>query len=180
MIEGTRAIAGPERKEKRALLVLSDGQDTASGASLDDAVEAVRRAGVPVYAIGIEVDADPPPMCLNRPRGHQSWGGVRRDNDPPLRLGQRRTPVDEAGPSAAIRALTRLTEGTGGWTYRIVAAKRCKQICIRVAEELRNQYLLGYAPSAGAPEGGWRMVTVRTSRPGVSLAMRQGYYATSR
>lgn len=88
--------------------------------------------------------------------------------------------MDKPGPSAAIRALTRLTEGTGGWTYRIVAAKRCKRICIRVAEELRNQYLLGYVPSAGAPEGGWRMVTVRTSRPGVSLATRQGYYATSR
>ncbi len=181
VIEGTRAIAGPERKEKRALLVLSDGEDTASDATLDETVEAVRKAGVPVYAIGIEMDAEDPPMWGNRPRG--LFG---RDRDPPLGLGppwkrlpQRNAPGERPGPSVAIRALSRLTDGMGGWTYRIVAAKRCKEICIRVAEELRNQYLLGYVPSGGPPDAGWRAVTVRTARPGVTLATRQGYYATT-
>jgi Ca-activated chloride channel family protein len=181
VIEGTHAIAGPERKEKRALLVLSDGEDTASDATLDETVEAVRKGGVPVYAIGIEMDANDPPMWLNRP-----WERAGRDKDPPMglgppwkRLGQRQAPQRTPGPSAAIRALSRLTEGMGGWTYRIVAAKRCKEICIRAAEELRNQYLLGYVPSAGPPDGGWRTVTVRTSRRGVTLATRQGYYATT-
>jgi len=75
--------------------------------------------------------------------------------------------------------LTRLTDGTGGWTYPITAAKRCKEVCLRVAEELRNQYLLGYVPSAGGSHVSWRAVSVRTSRPGVSLVTRRGYYATT-
>ena len=94
------------------------------------------------------------------------------------RLGQRQAP----GNAGTVRGDPRIESphrGMGGWTYRIVAAKRCKEICIRVAEELRNQYLLGYVPSAGPPDGGWRTVTVRTSRRGVTLATRQGYYATT-
>ncbi len=181
VIEGTRAIAGPERKEKRALLVLSDGEDTASRATLDETVEAVRRAGVPVYAIGIEMDDDDPTISMD-----PAWRPLGRANEPPpglgppwKRLGQRQAPTNEPGPSAAIRALNRVTEGMGGWTYRVVAAKRCKEVCIRVAEELRNQYLLGYAPPADPPGGAWRAVTVWTSRHGVTLATRQGYYGAT-
>jgi hypothetical protein len=39
--------------------------------------------------------------------------------------------------------LTRLTEGTGDWTYPIAAAKRCKELCILMAQELRHQYHIG-------------------------------------
>lgn len=181
VLEGARAIASPGRKEKRALLILSDGEDTASAATLEEAVQGARRAGVPFYAIGIEVDEeDPGPRFApsGRPRGlgdgsrlgfDPLWKGL----DPPA-VRKPRT-----GPSEAIRTLTRLTEGTGGWTYPIVAARRCKEVCLRVAEELRDQYLLGYLPSDGARDGGWRTVVVRTSRPGVTLTTRAGYYAAS-
>lgn len=177
-IEGARAIAAPGRKEKRALLILSDGEDTASGATLDHAVEAVRRAGVPVYAIGIETDADDPTMWYDpaltragRPEG------APLGLDPLWRRPSRTSAKAREQPSAAIRALTRLTEGTGGWTYPIAAAKRCKELCIRVAQELRHQYLLGYNPTPSADDGGWRTVEIRTSRPGVVLSTRSGYYA---
>jgi VWFA-related protein len=178
VVEGAHAIRGPERKEKRALLILSDGEDTSSDASLDEAAEAVREAGVPVYAIGIEMD-DVDPTTWDRP-----WARLGRPDDAsggvdPLWRRVRPAPAPKAGTkvSAAIRALTRLTDGTGGWTYPIVAAKRCKEVCLRVAEELRNQYLLGYVPAPGETGGGWRTVSVRTSRPGITLATRSGYYA---
>ena len=152
-IEASRAIAGPDRKEKRAILILSDGEDTGSASTLDEATEAVRRAEVPVYAIGIELE--------DRLRGSGAsdslWTRLR-------------------GPSA-IEALTRLTEGTGGWTYPIAAAKRCKEVCLLVADELRNQYLLGYYPTNKAADGRWRTITVKTTRPGVRLTTRSGYYA---
>ena len=60
----------------------------------------------------------------------------------------------------------------------ITAAKRCKEVCIRAAEELRHQYLLGYQPASSADDGGWRTVEIRTSRPGVVLSTRSGYYGT--
>ncbi len=177
-IEGALAIAAPERKEKRALLVLSDGADTASIARLDDAVAAVRRAGVPVYAIGIEMDDDDPTSWYD-PSGRRGGSAHaplgldplwRRPGQPPSKTRGRR-------PSTAIEALKRLTDGTGGWTYPIKAAKRCKDLCIRVAQELRHQYLLGYYPKSAAADAGWRTIEVRTSRPGVMLSSRSGYYA---
>ncbi|MBI2833000.1 MAG: VWA domain-containing protein [Acidobacteria bacterium] len=152
-IDASRAIASPDRKEKRAILILSDGEDTASAATLDQASEAVRRAEVPVYAIGIELEDQ-----LRGPWAADSlWTRLR-------------------GPSA-IEALKRLTDGTGGWTYPIVAAKRCKEVCLLVADELRNQYLLGYYPTNQARDGRWRAISVKTTRPGVRLATRSGYYA---
>ena len=149
VIEAARAIATPGRHEKRAILILSDGEDTASRAKLEDAAEAVRSAGVPVYAIAIEMEEEA--------RGEPEW---RRLDEPP-----------------AILALRRLTDGTGGWTFPVAAARRCTEVCLRVAEELRNQYLLGYP--APAPRGGprWRGVDVQTRRPGVVLSTRAGYYS---
>jgi len=152
VIEGARLLDGPERKEKRALLILSDGEDTASQATLDQAIAAVRRTGVPTYAIGIE---------LNR-------GGLEaRDDSPWVRLDGR----------AAIAALERLTDGSGGWTYNVEAAKRCKDVCLRVADELRNQYLVGFYPPEGMRDGRWHTIGVHSNRSGVTMSTRAGYFA---
>ncbi len=40
---------------RRALILLSDGDDTASGVSFDEALEYGRRSGVGIYAVGLEV-----------------------------------------------------------------------------------------------------------------------------
>lgn len=159
VLEGARAIVTPGRKEKRAILILSDGEDTASRATLDDAVDAVRRSEAPVYAIGIEMEGAAP-LGVESPRdqgGRSLWRRLRG-----------------YGPLAALE---RLTDGTGGWTYPIVAAKRCKEVCLLVADELRNQYLLAYYPTNQTHDSGWRDLTVHTTRPGVTLSTRTGYYA---
>ncbi len=159
VLEGAKAIAMPDRKEKRAILILSDGEDTASRAKLDDAVEAVRRSEVPVYAIGIEMAGEAPLLA-----------GSARDRDG-------RSLWKRLRGSGPVAVLERLTDGTGGWTYPIVAAKRCKEVCLLVADELRNQYLLAYYPNNVTHDGRWRDITVRTTRPGVTLSTRTGYYA---
>lgn len=48
---------------------------------------------------------------------------------------------------------------------------------MRVADELRNQYLLAYYPANQELDGEWRTIEVRTARPGVTLTTRSGYYA---
>ena len=159
VLEASRAIGGPDRKEKRAILILSDGEDTASEADLGEAVEAVKHAGVPVYSIGIEVGVE------LGDKARTLW------SNPPWR--RLREPV------SAIEALKRLTDGTGGWTFPIAAAKRCKEVCIRVADELRHQYFLGYYPSNRNKDRGWRTIRVQATRSGVSLETRSGYYAAA-
>jgi Ca-activated chloride channel family protein len=44
----------------------------------------------------------------------------------------------------------------------------------QIAAELRHQYLLGYAPTAGGRTG-WRALEVRVKRPGVRVRAREGY-----
>lgn len=156
VIAASAAITAPGRHEKRALLILSDGADNGSRAPLDQAVAAVRSAGVPAYAIGIEMGVDEPSSNSTS----QIWRSL-----------------DTA--TGQIAGLKRLSDGTGGWTYPVDAARRCKEICLRVAEELRNQYLLGYYPSDQRRDGGWRRITVRTVRPGITLSTRDGYFAPS-
>lgn len=147
-VEAGRLIATEGRRDKRAILILSDGADTQSRTTLDEAAAAVHAAGVPVYSIGIE---------MNRQRASAGW--VRLETTDP------------------VQVLARLSEGTGGWSYVVEAAKRCKEICTRVADELRSQYLLGYYPSASARDGRWHEVTVRTTRSSVTLETRSGYFA---
>ena len=155
VIDGSREIAVPGRKDKRALVILSDGADTASRSKLEAAVEAVRVAEVPVYAIAVEYEEDRTPAWLVP--GDALWRRL--------------------GGSSDLTPLQRLTEGTGGWTYPIKAAKRCKEVCLRIADELRNQYLLGYYPSNRQRDGWWRAIEVRTNRPDVIITTRSGYYA---
>lgn len=155
VVEGARLIAAPERREKRALLILSDGEDTMSVRTLDTAKKAAVGAGVPIYAIGIE-------MNRGRPTG-----------DP--RRGSLWTRLSGEGSGGAV--LEQLTKDSGGWTYLIEAAKRCKEICLRVADELRNQYLLGYYLPPSMRDGRWHDLRVSVARTGVTLTTRGGYQA---
>ena len=157
VIEGARSIADPGRKEKRAIVILSDGADTASVARLDEAVEAVRIAEAPVYSIAIEYGDGGPAFPARRTTTDPLWRQLRGYSD--------------------LDPLHRLTDGTGGWTYPIEASKRCTEICIRIADELRNQYLIGYYPTNRERDGRWRTIEVRTTRSGVTLMTRNGYYA---
>ena len=148
VIAGATDIITPGRRDKRAIVILSDGEDTHSAARIGEAVEAVRVAEVPAYAIGIEYEGHP-------------WWARRYSN--------------RSEPSG-LSLLRQITDGTGGWTYPIRAAKRCTQVCLRIADELRNQYLLGYYPTTHAVNGGWRTIEVRTTRRTVTLSTRAGYY----
>lgn len=49
---------------------------------------------------------------------------------------------------------------------------------LRVADELRNQYLVGFTPNDQRPAEGWRSVAVET--PVVTIATRAGYYRRTR
>ena len=72
-------------------------------------------------------------------------------------------------------ALGRLARETGGAfienTNDLEGAAR------RMGEDLRSYYLLGYAPTNPALEGGFRSIKVEVTRPGVTVQARAGYLA---
>jgi Ca-activated chloride channel family protein len=65
---------------------------------------------------------------------------------------------------------------TGGRAFHVQDPGRLAETLRRVAQELRFQYLLGYAPSiAPGSAKGWRRITVRVKRPDVTVRAREGY-----
>ena len=68
---------------------------------------------------------------------------------------------------------------TGGRSYHITDMRRLPETLKSIAEELRNQYLLGYSPERpivpNAEE--WRAISVEVRRPGLTVRARDGYLA---
>ena len=66
---------------------------------------------------------------------------------------------------------------TGGRSFHVRDARQLPETLRTIAAELRNQYLLGYAPSrpivAGSTE--WRSIAVSVQRPDASVRARDGY-----
>lgn len=119
---------------RRALVILSDGDDRYSEATADVTLMRARRSNVMVY-----------PVALGRAR---------------------------PGIFAELSAVT------GGRSFHSRDYTGVDQIMVRIAEELREQYLLGYTPTrppmSGADE--WRSISVKVKREGVSVRARNGYY----
>jgi Ca-activated chloride channel family protein len=82
------------------------------------------------------------------------------------------------------RLLTEIAEQTGGRAYPARSFAALPAIARKIAIELRNQYVLAYAPSRQVHDGKYRKVEVKlTTPPGLSSLKahwRLGYYATAK
>jgi VWFA-related protein len=79
----------------------------------------------------------------------------------------------------AKRAMTQLANGSGGMAYFPEEAEKVEDLAVQVAHEIRNQYILMYAPSIQALDGSYRRIQVNAKGPGRPVVRtRSGYYAT--
>ncbi len=152
------------RYDKRALLVVTDGMDTASGHSLDDIIALARRQGVLIYSIGIgDPNAGTPGVALQF--GPFAFGGVNE------------------GDQVDVKTLRMLSTETGAKTYNIRVAGdgvALRAACSEISRELRQQYTVGFlAPDPSA--GGYRGLRVDVpTHPGVDVRVRKGVDVGSR
>ena len=74
-----------------------------------------------------------------------------------------------------------MAEETGGKYFPVARLDDLAEACARVDRELRNQYLLGYAPENASRDGRFRKVKVvlnTSSRASTDrVTYRPGYYA---
>ena len=75
--------------------------------------------------------------------------------------------------------MSSLATETGGAVLNYIAMS-LSDIYERVAEELQNQYYIGYLSTNPATDGSWRRVEIEVARPGVQATTRAGYYAASK
>jgi Ca-activated chloride channel family protein len=72
-------------------------------------------------------------------------------------------------------ALKELAIGTGGWFFELKTRDNLSATFRRVANELHNQYLIGFSP--GVLDGNAHRVSVRVKRRGLKARVRTNYIA---
>ena len=73
--------------------------------------------------------------------------------------------------------LRQLSKETGGRAFFPQSIGDLTTIYERIADELSNQYTLGYTSNNPRRDGMWRRIIVRVDRPSVAARTKQGYYA---
>jgi VWFA-related protein len=84
--------------------------------------------------------------------------------------------ISGAIAQAVSRGLERLSRETGGLTYPN-PGHRTSEVFSKIEADLRNMYVLGFAPPADARDGKFHALEVTTTRPDLMVRTRAGYWA---
>ncbi|MET0211405.1 MAG: VWA domain-containing protein [Vicinamibacterales bacterium] len=188
-------LAQTGRHRKKAIVVISDGNDTNSRATVREIKSMIRSTEVLAYAIGIDSQGTaspwgtqsgpsyPPPqgprVPIPLPFPYPGRSGPRTQPpphpmpSPPQGSGGARSRMDERVNVAALRDIT---DESGGRTEIIRYARDLDPATTSVADELSKQYYLGYSSQA-RKDGQWHTIRVEV-RDGRNLVRaRKGYVA---
>ena len=185
--------------KKKALVVISDGNDTSSHTRVPQVQQLIRESEVLVYAIGIDASnsgdysshstsssspskpssppaAQPVPAPFPGAPRPQASAPKPAPPPPPPQSSSRRTSsssVDRVNPDA-LRALT---DDSGGRTEIIVSPKDLDPATSGIADELSRQYFLGYI-SPAPKDGKWHTIDVQLRKGAYLVRARKGFIAS--
>jgi Ca-activated chloride channel homolog len=138
---------------RRAIVVITDGVDTASKKSPDDVIARSRALDVPIYAVSVVSPLDDPQSDY--------FTGKERPS----------------GETQGLPLLRRYAELSGGAAFTVSEFQGLREAAAQIVDELKHQYRIGYEPLSGPPR--FRRIEVRTTRKGVSVRTRSGYMPPS-
>jgi VWFA-related protein len=198
-------IAETGRHRKKAVVIISDGNDTSSQTAVGELKQLIRETEVLVYAIAIDNQASRPftisreqraPLTFQRPPRRPPIplpfpipGGRRPPTFPPTRPAPPKpappTPTPPSSSSARtgryspanVAALREITDDSGGRTEIIRSASDLEPATAGIADELSRQYFLGYV-AAAPKDGRWHSIEVRVRNRSYHVRARRGYVAT--
>lgn len=136
---------------RRALVVMSDGDERDSTIKLDDMLDEVREMDVQVYLMGFPE------------------GIVKNDGA-----------FMEASSGKARSLLRKIAEESGGQAFFPEALQEITPIATKIGEELRAQYTIGYYPNSEKRDGRFHRLHVKLADKGgkkYSVRTRSGYTA---
>ncbi len=143
--EKMRTVSSP----RRALVIITDGDDTYSRARIEDAISIAQKTDTIIFAISTK-------------------GGFTGSAVPGVEAGT----VKDAGD----KELQRLADATGGrafYTGDMLALERAFK---KIGEELRSQYLLTYRPDPPF-DGSYRRIEVKVAGDKYRVNAKRGYTA---
>ena len=197
-----RVQSGPA--EGKAVILVTDGVDTASSISLADLRETARRAEVPVFSIGLDAGRTLHDFVRRQGgggrgggpgggggggggwgggRGGGGWGGGGRGGG-----GGGGRPGGKHPAGFDAKPLTELADDTGALAQIVKGldhytpgsddppqSGHIKAAAESIAMILRHRYLLGYEPPTEKRE--WRTIQVDVTRADCTARARRGYYS---
>jgi Ca-activated chloride channel homolog len=131
-------------RDKKVLIVVSDGGDNASKHKLDQIMALAGQSDAIIYTLGLFDEND-------------------KDSNPGV--------------------LKQFAKATGGETFLPDSLKKVVPICERIAQDIRNQYTITYAPTNRTQDAKYRTIEVKAAAPGrgrLSVRTRTGYSLPSK
>jgi VWFA-related protein len=124
------------KKDKKAILLITDGEDNVSKYKLEKVIDTLRQSKVTLYAIGLLEEED-------------DRGGLFH-----------------ASPSKKAKAdLIKFADITGGQAFFPKNLDEVEDITKRIAHDIRNHYTITYTPTNSNLDGTYREITVKINPP---------------
>jgi VWFA-related protein len=144
-------------REKKAVILMSDGLDTNSSVSYNEMLDAAIRSEAMIYIVS-KTEAVRNSLMFEMAK-------ERLYNIP-----------NEAFVQADL-ALRKIAYETGGRVLYPNNFGQLDNIYAEVDDELRNQYTIAYISTNKIKDGSYRRIQVQVNHPTAQLAARPGYYA---
>ena len=142
-----------EEAGRKAIILISDGDDTTSKVRLPEAVSAIHSSDAVVYSLAVG----------------GRWPGFGS-----YRRGSRSVGFGDH------RMMKRLSEETGGSFFDIDNRNELTAAFARIGAELRNQYSIGYVSSNPLKDGKYRRIKIIPRDSSYRIQARKGYYAAAK
>jgi VWFA-related protein len=133
---------------RKAIVLITDGQDEGSQLSMKAAIEAAQKADSIIYGI----------LYVDR----QFYGGFGGIN---------------VGGYSGESVLKQMAEETGGRLFQVDRKNTLDNIFEQIQQEMRTQYAIGYTPTNSRKDGSFRKIDLRATSKDLKVQVRKGYYA---
>ena len=154
LYQALQEVKRGRRDQKKAILLVTDGEDTSSLTRSDKALQFIRESEMLVYSIGIK----------GAPGFDMGTGnsGLSRPNNTTVNMD----------------VLRQFGEASGGRAWEISEAtfgKNMDAVLETIAAELRSQYSIGYYPTHPKKDGKWHSIRIRMKNPDYVARGRKEY-----
>ena len=166
---------GPREEVRRILIVVSDGLDIQSRHSIDQVISMARMAETMIFTVG------------TAPYGFANPGDALLEKMSTETGGYPSFPLRDA-PGSDFESgylshnqigSTSQNKGSGAQSGEL-SMERLANLAVAlqaIGKDLDQQYTIGYRPLRDAMDGTYRSITVATTRRGVTLRWKPGYFA---
>jgi len=141
-------------RPKKAVVVITDGEDDTSFYKLNEVISSIRESDVQVFCVGFLTEA-PSKNRISR------WSNSKAKK--------------------VYDALVSISEETGGKAFFPQHLSEIHGITSEIARELRSQYSIGYSSSNQARDGSFRKIKVELAgkkSQETNIRYRKGYFAS--